>query len=252
MLETAPSDFPISPEPESQPPKVTPLPELTSSSQLPTPRPQNVWKLVSLGLVVIVVGLGAALAYQWQKPAATRSTISEVQPSVQPTPSLEPTPTPQSSPVASSSSTPKKVTKSTTDYTGWQTYRDTQAGFSIKYPADHKTVDANVVAGKSVSFTNCALGTCSTGFSIEIYNDYTGGSRREWLGTKFDLSTYQVTYEDYSVAGVNALIANVSDSGSTGAVYVVIPKGNRVFLVSRGASGVDYLKSKLDTFAFLN
>lgn len=110
----------------------------------------------------------------------------------------------------------------------WQTYSDTKAGFSVQYPPNHKVNEK--LEREKVTFLNCGSDFCSDGMAITIYNDYDGGSRRVWLSKKFDLSTYNPYYEDLYVAGVNALFVATRDPASNNTVFVVIPKGNKVYL----------------------
>jgi hypothetical protein len=128
------------------------------------------------------------------------------------------------------------------NYTGWQTYTDSRAGFSIQYPPDSKVNDKQ--EGKYVYFTN---------FRITVHGNYDGGSRREWLNSKYDLSTYKVTTEEISVAGLNVLIVKVSDPGSMGSTFVVIPNGSTVYLFSKdsGQESLDEVKKIVSSFKLL-
>ncbi len=128
------------------------------------------------------------------------------------------------------------------DYTGWQTYSDSKAGFSIKYSPTDKVLDKK--EGEYVYFGE---------YRMSMNSDYSGGSRREWFNNKVDLSTYTVTYEDYNVAGVNALIVKASDPGSMGRTYVVIPKGSKIYLYSSdsGQESTSRVKTIISTFKFL-
>ena len=150
-------------------------------------------------------------------------------------------PTPNPSPSAISVTAIPKLT-SKYDYAGWQTYTDSKAGFSIGYSPQEKILDKK--EGEFVYFSR---------YRVVVYSDYDGGSRRQWFNSKFDTSTYQVAYEDYSVFRVNALIIKLSDPGSMGSTNVVIPRGREVYLysASSGSESLDITKQIISTFKFL-
>lgn len=182
--------------------------------------------------------------------------------------STEPAKNIPASPEPSSQSIPPQTTTTTTpsptnkptvtnQRTDWLTYTDTKAGFSIQYPSTMKINE--LIAGQKVEFLNCGGGPCLSGMKIVLYNDYTGGSRKEWLNGKFDLSTYSPYYEDLNVAGVNALVAATRDPGSNNTVFVVIPKENNVWLYNAPGDAISASqkpnlnedKEILSTFKFL-
>ncbi len=135
----------------------------------------------------------------------------------------------------------------------WLKYEDNGAGFSVKYPDYYQLNDEATQKGSKASFLNCSGPYCGAGFTITLYDDYSGGSRREWLAEKFDLSTYELTYEEIGVDGVNALVVNADDSGSNGMTYVVIPGGgSQIFLLTKTSGGEsnDFLNQILSTFEF--
>ncbi|OGE64135.1 hypothetical protein A3J13_00025 [Candidatus Daviesbacteria bacterium RIFCSPLOWO2_02_FULL_36_8] len=114
------------------------------------------------------------------------------------------------------------------------------------------------IEGQMVEFLNCGGGFCSGSTKITLYSDYNGGSRREWLNNKFDLSTYDPYYGDLNVAGVNALVAATRDPGSNNTTFVVIPRGNKVYLYSAPGDAIpstqnpdlSWTKEILSTFRF--
>jgi hypothetical protein len=192
-------------------------------------------------IVILVIGAIVAAYYLGKK------NIPVTNEDVTASPSLT-----TSTPNATNSLSPEPQPSTTTyNYTGWQTYSDSKAGFSIQYSPQYKLNTKE--EGKNVNFLFCGSGNCVSGFSIGLHTDYNGGSRREWLNSKVDLSTYDVTYEDYNVAGVNALIVKASDPGSMGTTYVVIPKGNKVYLYSEssGQESTSGTKTIISTFKFL-
>ena len=73
---------------------------------------------------------------------------------------------------------------------------------------------------------------------ITVYKDYNGGSRREWLNNKFDLSTYDPYYEDINVASTNALVIVTRDPGSNNTVFVVMPRGNKIYLYTAPGAAI--------------
>ena len=116
-------------------------------------------------------------------PALTVSPTSIETPTIHPstTESLIPTSTTEDLPTETISYSPK---------TDWLTYTDNIAKFKIQYPPKHKLGD-EITEGSNIYFLNCGgkdpkTGDelCLSGFSIDVYNDYTQGSRRIWLNSK--------------------------------------------------------------------
>lgn len=142
------------------------------------------------------------------------------------------------------------------------TYTDNKAKFSVQYGANGKIASSE--EGKEVSFLSCIKDPkltngkdelCLQGFSIQVYDDYNGGSRREWLLNKnSNLKTYELSYEDVVVSGVKTLIVSADDSGSLSWTYVLMPKNNKMYQLfyPGGRNTRDNVKGVLSTFKFLN
>lgn len=138
----------------------------------------------------------------------------------------------------------------------WSTYIDNIAKFSIQYGPQQKVVDHK--EGKNVVFLTCSEDTdkgqvCLSGFRIQVYNDYTGGSRREWLLKEFpSLKTYELSFEEVLVSGVKTLIVSANDPGSTSETYALMSKNNKMYMLAYpgGSKSKNEVKKVLSTFKF--
>lgn len=143
--------------------------------------------------------------------------------------------------------------------TNWQTYADNPAAYELRFPPGYERGSSSEV-GKNLYILNCTGGNCSTGYSVTIYNDYNGGSRRSWFNIKHPDSLINPYYENLVVQGVNGLlIMDGNTSGSTGS-FVVVPRGSRMYEFSFPSgwnpqtgekSGLPFIKEVLSTFKFL-
>lgn len=155
-----------------------------------------------------------------------------------------------------------KLTTETVTYvlnTNWQTYADNPAAYELRFPPGYERGSSSEV-GKNLYILNCTGGNCSSGYSVAIYNDYNGGSRRTWFNSKHPDSLVNPYYENLVVQGVNGLlIMDGNTSGSTGS-FVVVPRGSKVYEFSFPTgwnpqtgekSGLPFIKEVLSTFKFL-
>lgn len=145
----------------------------------------------------------------------------------------------------------------------WERYDDSVAQFSIQYPTGYKIGEAS--PGKQVYFLNCLVKDkdgkelCMSGFNIQVYNDYNGGSRRSWLTSKFDL--YKPYYKNLTMAGTNALMAIEGNTGGSSSMLIAIPKGSTMLVLSQSFVAWDpdtgrlpdltYMNEVLSTFEFI-
>lgn len=160
----------------------------------------------------------------------------------------------------------------------WQTYADEIAKFSFQYetvstqPHNLHGSLGSYQPGKDVMIMTCSTPSnsgpsagkeaCLRQYSVGVYTNYSGGSRRDWLSKNIDTgSDCQRYYADVSVAGKNALLST-SDCSSWGETFVLIPNGSQmlVFLTDgysrNDTTGKitlsDWLKETLSTFKFLD
>ena len=108
----------------------------------------------------------------------------------------------------------------------WQTYTDNVVGFSFQYPAENNKL-AN---------------------SVQIYNDYDGSSRREWLKKKF--SGYQPYYMNWVIDGANALVAIEGNTGGSSGLLIAIPKNKTMIVFSASFVAWDPQTDKLPDLSF--
>lgn len=160
----------------------------------------------------------------------------------------------------------------------WETYTDEIAGFSMQYnlvPEGefqmHLKLESSIKGEKAVIFS-CNTPTsgpmvgkeiCLSGYTIEVKNNYSGGSRREWLRENYtkDLNCSDIYYANVNIAGTNAIMST-SNCGSFGETYVAIPKGNKMIVYSFSGFSYDkktekfiipdYYKNQIATFKFIN
>lgn len=133
----------------------------------------------------------------------------------------------------------------------WQIYTDEIAKFSLQYNTiptqqynSHQSLGNNQ-AGKSVMIMSCNTPpnkqeVCLEQYTITVYTNYTGGSRRDWMSKNIhDYPNCQRYYADVSVAGKNALLAT-SNCSSWGETYILIPNGSQmIVLLTKGYSRND-------------
>lgn len=114
----------------------------------------------------------------------------------------------------------------------WQVYTDQEKKFSVHYPQNYKLGTSE--SDTSVSFLSCNNNEqiCLSGFWITVFNDYDGGSRREWHNKIFPNTLYKPYYEDYPVSGVNALIIMDGNTGGSTGSSLLIPKGNKMYFIA--------------------
>lgn len=244
--------------------------------------------IVLLGLMVIVL-LGSFFLYinrtKLPQTITTQSEASKVLntsnkkgspiPSVnstnRPVQSLEVTNKPSTVPV----STVSQMSIQYASKANWQTYTDEVSGFSIQFNTNpvqpynsHQSLGLQQ-QGKSVSVNGCntppngptaGKEVCLEQYSIEIYNNYNGGSRREWFNQNFNNDpNCQKYYSDLSLANRNAMIIT-SDCSSWGETSVLVPNGSQmIFFTTKGYSRndstgkialSDWLQGALSTFKF--
>ncbi len=146
----------------------------------------------------------------------------------------------------------------------WQTYTDDLANYEIQFEPTSKVHEypGATVMGESLSVTACRFKdpqgkeVCLTDYSIRVFNNYTGGSRRDWL--QENLNAYKPYYMHWIIDGKNALVAIDGNPGGSSSLNILIPNGNQmiVFMVSGVAWDPDtgkvpdlaYEKSVLSTF----
>lgn len=161
-----------------------------------------------------------------------------------------------------------------------ETYTDDIAKFSIQYQkavkqpnSYHQILGSNTKAGGEVTIQSChtpqdSLGpgkeVCLGQYTLKIYNNYDGGSRRTWLSKNFEYyfnSKCQKYYADILIAGKNALLAT-SECGYFGETYILVPNGSQMVVFStegysrENSNGKiflgDFIKNALSTFKFIN
>ena len=212
------------------------------------------------GLLGVLVFTGAVFgAYKFGQ--------RQIQPAPQPTPTPEvvitPTPEPTVAEVSQPSPTPITIEKIPyKPISSWQTYTDSQAKFSVQYPPNYK-IGASFL-GREVYFWSCVNDpkrgeVCLSGYTVRIFDDYDGGSRRAWAEKKFG-GIANPYYEDVLVAGINALIVMESDPGSVSESWVLMPKANKMYVFgfpfgwnheTGEKPDFDFIKQVLSTFRFL-
>lgn len=211
-------------------------------------------------LVAIIV---AALLF-WQNQQLVSQLVSSPPPPVEITEEVENVKAEESEtqepPVESKPVVTEKVVY--TPNPSWQTYTDTQGGFSIQYPEYEKV--GTSTPGKGVGFMNCNQVTgkeiCLGGDGLAIHTDYDGGSRRSWFNSKYSDFVSQSYMQDLTIQGINALVVMDGNTGGSTGSWVLIPKGNKMYVFSTYSgwnpetgdkSELTRIKNKLATFKFL-
>ena len=146
----------------------------------------------------------------------------------------------------------------------WQTLVDQVAKFSIQYPPNYKVAEySNGSGGYLLGCINDPNRgeLCMSGFSIKIYNNYSGGSRREWLFAQYpNIKNFLINpvFKDLNVQNVNVLaVLDTNSGGSTGS-WAIIPKGTQIILLTFpvggdiSSPGFKSIKQFLSTFKFTN
>ncbi|MBN1168293.1 hypothetical protein JXA63_00225 [Candidatus Woesebacteria bacterium] len=166
-----------------------------------------------------------------------------------------------------------------TNQPSWETYVDDIAGFSIQYiesPQGEFNSHLKVYEaekGKYVKFHTCNTPVsgpnsgkelCFRYFDIDVRNNYSGGSRRQWLKSNYyninNVSCTPIYFANVQMADSNAILAT-SDCSSFGETYVAIPKGNSIITFFSNAFSYnndtnefklnDHFKKYLSTFKFI-
>jgi len=146
----------------------------------------------------------------------------------------------------------------------WQTYTDSEANYSVQYPESFILGGSNL--GRNAYFNSCLddekLGRiCLTGFSIVVFDDYDGGSRRVWYEKEHPDFLIDPYYEEVIVDEVKTLIIMDGNSGGSTGSSVLIPKGNNMYEISFPSgwnpetgekAGLEFFKQVLSTFKFLD
>lgn len=230
---------------------LTPLPYYENSERCTLTEPST--KCISKGW-----HLGASVYHRLFAEKPQSSTISSTQ-ITSPQPSLSPTVVTTSKPTVAPVSNGEIIAFNPNP--AWPTYTDTKAKFTVQYGPQGKISSSE--EGKEVTFLACTTDPkltngrdelCLQGFSIRIFDDYNGGSRREWLINKNpSINSYDLSFEEVVVSGVNSLMVFADDPASMSFAYVLMPKNNKMYeLFYRGGkkSG-DLLKTQiLSTFKF--
>lgn len=155
---------------------------------------------------------------------------------------------------------------------GGKTYTDTIAKFSFQYSTAKNATGARMELGtyeygKKVTMKNCFVPAqqskeiCQNLYSISVFNNYDGGSRRVWLSENaVAYAGCGRYYKDITVSGKNALIST-GPCGSWGETFVVIPNGKQMIMYSADHNARDeksgeiklpeWLNSSLKTFRFI-
>jgi len=240
--------------------------EESQEEEIPTPveeKKEKRWLKPFLFSILGIV-LASCLVFAGYK-IGQRQIYPELGEGPTPTPMVVATLTPEPTATASPQPSPSPVSIEKIPYqpiASWQTYTDSQAEFSVQYPEKQKLGDSS--PGKSVYFLSCLDDPqrgeiCLTGYQIFVYDDYDGGSRREWYTRKFN-EPYRPFYQDVIVAGVKALIIMDGNTGGSTGSFVLIPRGNKIYFFSfpfgwnpdtKEKSGLDFIKQILSTFRFL-
>lgn len=225
-------------------------------------------------LLLLTTSLAFFFALQNQKLAKQMASV-QVQSTPSPIPTATPDETASQAPtgdLANQSITIKYSSKS-----DWQTYIDEVAKFSLQYDtiptppySSHQSL-GNHQAGKSITIMGCntppsgpgaGQEVCLEQYTVTVYANYNGGSRRDWMGKNInDYPNCQRYYADVSVAGKNSLLAT-SDCSSWGETYVLIPNGSQMIVfLTKGYSRNNttgkitlpgWIQEALSTFQFTN
>jgi hypothetical protein len=146
----------------------------------------------------------------------------------------------------------------------WQIFVDDLAGYEIQYAPTSKVHEypGATIKRESLSIVACRFkdpkgnDACLTDYSVRIFNNYTGGSRRVWFQENID--SYKPYFMNWMIDGKNALVAIDGNPGGSSSLNILIPHGNQmiVFMVSGVAWDPDtgkvpdltYYKTVLSTF----
>lgn len=162
-----------------------------------------------------------------------------------------------------------KTTVPYVNQTGWQTYSDSIAKFSIQYnnipTGQFKNLFkmGNSEMGKSMNLLSCNTPSsgptagnevCLSGINVTVHNNYNGGSRREWFSTNYPSSTNcRYEYGDITIAGKNALGVVSDYCSSFTESYILIPNGSQMLMVHfiDDYRNADWAMNILSTFKYL-
>lgn len=172
---------------------------------------------------------------------------------LKPTPQIQP---PVSSPTPSEpKNQPEDLPTETISYQpnpSWQTYQDTQAGFTIQYPPYYELEER--VEGDHANFLNCSgkegPGFCTSGFRLLIYNNYYQGSRRAWLKRVYP-PLYQPYFQNLIIDNQKALLAIEGNPGGSSALFVAIPNGTRMVVLTMSFVAWDPQTGRLPDLSFV-
>ena len=220
------------------------------------------WFVISVGLAA---SLGIGLLSGWMLWGTNKSALEKnanksivISPTVAPTISLTTTISPIPTLVGEVKPTNAQERISYTPISSWQTYTDAQGKFSLQYPANYK--QGTVTPGSRAEFLSCTNDICLSGFSISVESGYDGRSRRVWLEKKVPNFLVTPHYEEFLVAGSNALLVmDGNEGGSTGS-FVLLPKNDTMYLLSfpdgwkpstKEKPLLPFIKQVLSSFRFL-
>jgi hypothetical protein len=149
----------------------------------------------------------------------------------------------------------------------WATYIDLKGGFSFQYennpsgPAKFYEKINDFKEGEFVDVFSCFTPNegpfagnenCSFEYTVKVYYNYTGGSRRIWLINNLpfekecDISLYPRYYADVYLGNKRGLLYTSECEGSFGVTYLLFPKaGSKMIVVLKDSHSIDLDKKKI-------
>lgn len=248
--------------------------------------------LVLVGVMVIVAAIGGIFylgRFNNSKVSSSLPNISPTpSPSVKPSPSspgpsssqlviLVPSPSPSVKPSVTQEAANPAISIKYMPKSDWQTYTDEVAKFSFQYnPTPIGQYSSHQSLGKYQPGQNVMISGCNTppkgltsGYEVclglyefLVYNNYDGGSRRDWYNKNFNIQpSCSLYYSDLSIAGKNALLVT-NDCSSWGETSILIPNGSQMIFFTKSGyirddktgkiTLPDQIQETLSTFKFLN
>lgn len=216
-------------------PTNTTSPQLSPPSQPEAPQPKSNKGLI-IFLVILVLVLAGTTAYFAYKSMQTPSTDNQQLPQPTTQPTIQPT---SPSPTQLPNSTP-----TTNPTSSWETYSNTQAGFSIKHPMGWRKAESD----NWVGFGPQEIGE-DVLWGVSFYNksEKTIVEIKDDVGDQF--SDRQQTEESITLNGLPAtkVITTTNQFKDWYSVIIIIDTGNMLYSIGNGAQSDEALNKMLTT-----